>query len=70
MAKGATSIERHITLDRNMYGSDQKASIEPYELCKLVKGIREVEQLLGSGEKILTEAELMVKAKLRGVISS
>ena len=70
VAKGATSIERHITLDRNMYGSDQKASIEPDELCKLVKGIREVEQLLGSGEKILTEAELMVKAKLRGVISS
>lgn len=66
VAKGATSIERHITLDRNMYGSDQKASIEPYELCKLVKSIREVEQLLGNGEKILTEAELKVKEKLRG----
>lgn len=68
VAMGATSIERHITLDRNMYGSDQKASMEPYELCTLVKDIREVELLLGTGEKMLTEAELTVRAKLRGNI--
>lgn len=66
VAAGATSIERHITLDRNMYGSDQKASIEPYELCRLVKDIRDTEKIMGSGEKILTEAEKEVKKKLRG----
>lgn len=66
VAAGATSIERHITLDRDMYGSDQKASIEPYELCRLVKDIRDTEKIMGSGEKILTEAEQEVKKKLRG----
>lgn len=66
VAAGATSIERHITLNRNMYGSDQKASIEPYELCKLVKDIRDTEKILGTGEKILTPAEEDVKKKLRG----
>lgn len=66
VARGASSIERHITLDRDMYGSDQKASMEPNELGQLVKGIREVESILGNGEKILTEAELEVKKKLRG----
>ena len=66
VAAGATSIERHITLDRTMYGSDQKASIEPYELCKLVKDIRDTEKIMGTGEKVLTEAEKEVKKKLRG----
>lgn len=66
VAAGATSIERHITLDKTMYGSDQKASIEPYELCKLVRDIRTAEKIMGSGEKVLTEAELAVKKKLRG----
>lgn len=66
VAAGATSIERHITLDRTMYGSDQKASIEPYELCRLVKDIREVEKIMGTGEKVLTEAEMAVRKKLRG----
>lgn len=65
-ALGATSIERHITLDRTMYGSDQKASIEPLELMKLVKNIRRVERMLGSGEKVLSAAEEEVKKKLRG----
>lgn len=63
---GATSIERHITMDRTMYGSDQKASIEPYELCALVKNIRNVEKIMGTGKKILTAAEEEVKKKLRG----
>lgn len=65
-AFGATSIERHITLDKNMYGSDQKASIEPFELCKLVKEIREVEVIMGDGEKVLSEAEMETRKKLRG----
>lgn len=66
VAAGATSIERHITMDRNMYGSDQKASIEPYELCRLVKDIRDTEKIMGTGEKVLTAAEEEVKKKLRG----
>lgn len=66
VAAGATSIERHITLDKTMYGSDQKASIEPYELCKLVKDIRDTEKIMGNGEKVLTQAEEEVKKKLRG----
>lgn len=66
VAAGATSIERHITLDRTMYGSDQKASIEPYELCKLVKDIRDTEKIMGTGEKVLSAAEQEVKKKLRG----
>ena len=65
-AMGATTIERHITLDRTMYGSDQKASIEPPELLKLVRDIRRVEAILGSGEKVLSPAEEEVKKKLRG----
>lgn len=65
-AMGADSVERHITIDRNMYGSDQKASIEPYELCTLVKQIREVEMIRGTGKKCLSEKEIEVKKKLRG----
>ena len=66
VAAGATSIERHITLDRTMYGSDQIASIEPYELCELVKNIRSIEKFMGDGEKILSPAEEETKKKLRG----
>lgn len=66
VAAGATSVERHITLDKTMYGSDQKASIEPYELCRLVRDIRETEKIMGTGEKVLTAAEEEVKKKLRG----
>ena len=66
VAAGATSIERHITIDKNMYGSDQKASIEAYELCKLVRDIRETEKIMGTGEKKLTATEEEVKKKLRG----
>ncbi|MBO7484672.1 MAG: N-acetylneuraminate synthase family protein [Spirochaetaceae bacterium] len=66
VAAGATSIERHITLDRTMYGSDQKASIEPYELCELVKNIRLIEKIMGDGKKVLSPAEEATKKKLRG----
>ena len=63
---GATSLERHITLDRAMYGSDQAASIEIDDLIRLVKDIRALENILGTGEKILTPAENDVRKKLRG----
>ena len=66
VALGATSIERHITLDRTMYGSDQAASLEVDDLQRLVKDIRVIEKALGTGEKVLTEAEEAVKKKLRG----
>ena len=66
VALGATSIERHITLDRTMYGSDQAASLEVDELQRLVKDIRTVESALGNGKKTLSDAEMAVKIKLRG----
>lgn len=66
VAAGATSVERHITLDKTMYGSDQKASLEPYELCRLVKDIRDAEKIMGTGEKVLTAAEEKTREKLRG----
>lgn len=66
VAMGASSIERHITLDRAMYGSDQAASINIEDLMRLVKDIRTVESALGTGQKVLSEAELQVKKKLRG----
>lgn len=64
VALGATSIERHITLDRAMYGSDQAASVELVGLRRLVTMIRAVEVSLGDGVKRLTESEKSVRAKL------
>lgn len=66
VAMGATSIERHITLDRTMYGSDQKASLEPSELARLVEQIRRCERALGLYGKTLSDGELAVRKKLRG----
>jgi len=62
---GATSIERHITLDRAMYGSDQAASLEPTGLIRLVRDIRVIEESIGDGVKRVTKAEEDIKAKLR-----
>lgn len=64
---GATVIERHITLDRTMWGSDHMASVEPQGLIKLVRGIRELEAALGDGVIGVTEGEKPVRKKLRGV---
>lgn len=69
VALGATSLERHITLDRSMYGSDQSASLELVGLNKLVKYVRAVEQALGSSEKLVTKKEKEIAAKLRRVNS-
>jgi len=65
VALGATSLERHITLDRAMYGSDQAASIETNALRNFVESVRAIPDVLGSGEKILTDAERKVRDKLR-----
>ena len=62
---GASSIERHITLDRAMYGSDQAASLEVSELVRLVKDIRAIPPIMGNGEKVLSPAEEETKTKLR-----
>ena len=63
---GASIIERHITLDRNMEGSDHSASVTPWGLFKLISGIRELEQAYGDGVIKVTESEIPVRAKLRG----
>jgi N-acetylneuraminate synthase len=67
VAMGACLIERHITLDRAMWGSDQAASVEPGGLQKLVKYIRVTEQSLGDGEKRVYDSEQPSLKKLRRV---
>lgn len=67
VAMGACLIERHITLDRAMWGTDQAASVEPIGLMRLVKDIRAVEQALGNGVKKVYDSELPVMQKLRGI---
>ncbi len=63
-ALGATSIERHITLDRYMYGSDQFASTCPMDLMKMNKVIRILEKAQGDGEKYIREEEKAARGKL------
>jgi N-acetylneuraminate synthase len=65
VALGATSLERHITLDRTMYGSDQAASIEVSSLDSFVKVVRAIPAILGNGKKVLNEAESKTRDKLR-----
>lgn len=65
VALGATSIERHITLDRAMYGSDQAASIETASLRSFAETIRKIPLILGNGVKTLSDAEMSTREKLR-----
>lgn len=69
VALGATWVERHITLDHTMWGSDQFASIEPNGLFKLVKGIRDIEKAIqyDPQERILFDGELNKRKTLRGI---
>ena len=62
---GATSIERHITADRAMYGSDQSASVESQNLKSFVTAIKAVPNLIGDGIKKITDAEVKIREKLR-----
>lgn len=65
-ALGITSLERHITLDRTMYGSDQAASVEPNGLRQLVSVVRKIEVAMGDGKKRFLEQEIPIAKKLRG----
>ncbi|MGD6755064.1 N-acetylneuraminate synthase family protein [Streptomyces sp. BH105] len=67
VALGASMVERHITLDRAMWGSDQAASVEPQGLTRLVRDIRTIEESLGDGVKKVYESELGPMKKLRRV---
>jgi N-acetylneuraminate synthase len=67
VAIGATSIERHITLDRSMYGSDQSASLEINGLRKMIQYIRDIEIAMGSMGKFVGDREKEIAKKLRKV---
>tara|TARA_B100000886_G_scaffold297685_1_gene225467 strand:+ start:8485 stop:9327 length:843 start_codon:yes stop_codon:yes gene_type:complete len=64
-ALGITSLERHITLDKSMYGSDQAASIEPGDFRSLVRAVRAIEKSMGNGKKVILDAEKEIAQKLR-----
>ena len=65
VALGATSLERHITLDRALYGSDQAASIEASSLKGFVDSVRRIRLIMGDGKKNISPAEVAVRDKLR-----
>jgi N-acetylneuraminate synthase len=67
---GATFVERHITLDRAMWGSDQAGSVEIGGLLRLVANIRDIERSLGDGVKRIYEGELAARKKLRRVVDA
>ena len=64
-ALGISSLERHITLDRSMYGSDQSASVEPAGFRQLIGAVRKIEVAMGDGVKRIYEAEAPIAANLR-----
>ena len=64
-ALGISSLERHITLDRSMYGSDQSSSVEPQGLRKLITDIRVITSALGDGIKRISSDEAKISEKLR-----
>jgi len=69
VALGACMVERHITLDRSMWGSDQAASLEPNGMTRLVRDIRLIETAMGDGIKRVIEREVPIMKKLRRVDS-
>lgn len=69
VAMGATFVERHMTLDRAMWGSDQAASVEVTGMCRLVANIRDISRAMGDGVKRVYDSELPARQKLRRVIS-
>jgi N-acetylneuraminate synthase len=67
VAMGATLVERHITLDRSMWGSDQAASVEPQGLARLVRDVRVISEAMGDGVKQIYDGERTAMKKLRRV---
>jgi N-acetylneuraminate synthase len=67
-ALGITSLERHITLDRAMYGSDQAASIEPDGFRQMVGAVRKIEKAMGNGRIHINSKEIPMAKKLRAHI--
>lgn len=67
VALGATFVERHITLDRAMWGTDQAASVEPMGFMRLVRDIRVIEKAMGDGVKRVYESEAGIRKKLRNI---
>ena len=65
VALGATFVERHVTLDRAMWGSDQAASVELSGMARLFSNIRDIEKSLGDGVKRLYDGEVTARKKLR-----
>ena len=69
VALGASSIERHITLDRSMYGSDQAASLEPDDFKRMVRDVRNIDTIFGTDKKIISSNQSSTKKRLRQIIS-
>ena len=67
-ALGITSLERHITLDRAMYGSDQAASVEPAGFRQLVGAVRKIKKAMGNGNIVMNYKEIPIAKKLRAHI--
>ena len=65
---GATSIERHITLDRTMYGSDQAASLESEGLFRMIRDVRTIDLIQGDGVKHVWDSEIPAQKKLREIL--
>lgn len=68
VALGASFIERHITLDRALWGTDQAASVEIGGMFRLVKDVRDIEKAMGDGQKVVYESEKPAQKKLRKFI--
>ncbi len=66
---GATTIERHITIDRTLYGHDQAASLEPEGMRRLIRDIRMISEIMGDGEKKIWKSEVSNIKKLRQVFA-
>lgn len=64
---GAVAVERHITVDRTLWGSDQAASLEPEGLHRMIRDIRSLKSILGNGNKIVYESEKPIIKKLRKI---
>lgn len=71
VARGAAIVERHLTLDRGMYGPDHRASLLPAEMAELVRAVREVESALGTGKKTINQGEVLNREVLgKGLVAA